>query len=150
MIDVDCADVRGPVDGAAPSSAGHTVGMGVVDTGVGRHGDLTLAGGDRVKQIASMDTFCASFPNLGVTAALTAPGVAVISTIFGDRWGVMSETSMATRMDTGVPTRRLVADAAVLGMPHDSAHAAPVVQPFRDHAEDSGLPPRMQGAGLAR
>ena len=62
------------------ASRGHKASIGVVYTGVGRHGDRTLAGGDRVKQIVSMDTVCASFSNRGVTVALTAPGVAVVST----------------------------------------------------------------------
>lgn len=42
--------------------------------------ETELVGGDRLKQIASMDTFCARFSNRGVTVALTAPGVAVVST----------------------------------------------------------------------
>jgi subtilisin family serine protease len=58
---------------------------------------------------------------VGVTVALTAPGVAMVSTIFRDQWGVMSGTSMATPIDTGVLARRLAADVAVLGMPRDSA-----------------------------
>lgn len=51
---------------------------------------------------------------------------------------------------TGVLARRLAADAIVLGMPRDSPRAAAIVKLARDHAEDLGLPPRMQGAGLAR
>lgn len=57
---------------------------------------------------------------------------------------------MATPIDTGVLARRLAADAAVLGVPRNSARAAAIVKLSRDHAEDLGLPPRMQGAGLAR
>lgn len=57
---------------------------------------------------------------------------------------------MATLIATGVLARRLAADAAVLGMPRDSARAAAIVKLSRDHAEDSGLPRRMQGASLAR
>lgn len=56
---------------------------------------------------------------------------------------------MATLIDTGVLAQRLAADAAVLGMPRDSASAAAIVKLSHDHAEDLGLPPRMQGAGLA-
>lgn len=53
----------------------------------------------------------------------------------------MSGTSMATPIATGVLARRLAADAAVLGMPRDSARAAAIVKLSRDHAEDLGLPP---------
>ncbi|MFG6465023.1 hypothetical protein [Roseateles sp. BYS87W] len=63
---------------------------------------------------------------VGVTVALAAPGVAVVSTIFDDRWGVMSGTSTATPIDTGVLARRLAADAAVLGIPRDSARAGAI------------------------
>lgn len=64
--------------------------------------------------------------------------------------GEMCGTSIATPIDAGVLARRLAADAAVLGMPRDSANAAATVKLTRDHAENLGLPPRMQGAGLAR
>lgn len=57
---------------------------------------------------------------------------------------------MATLIDTGGLARRLAPDAAVLGMPRDSARAPAIVKLSRHHAEDLGLPPRMQGAGLAR
>lgn len=62
----------------------------------------------------------------------------------------MGGTSMVTPIDTGVMARHLAADAAVLAMPRDSARAAAIVKLSCDHGADSGLPPRMKGAGLAR
>ncbi|RTL41556.1 MAG: hypothetical protein EKK53_13530 [Burkholderiales bacterium] len=47
-------------------------------------------------------------------------------------------------------TVALTADAVVLGTPRDSARAAAIVKLARDHVGDIGLPPRMQGALLAR
>lgn len=51
--------------------------------------------------------------NRGAKVALPAPGVGVVSTIFGSHWGVMSGTSMATPIATGVLALRLAATPAV-------------------------------------
>ncbi len=101
------------------------------------------------KTLGGLRSFCAGFSNRGAKVALTAPGVAVVSTIFDNRWGVMSGTSMATPIATGVLARRLAA-SPVLGMPRDAARAAAIVALAGSHAEDMGLPRIMQGRGLAR
>lgn len=106
-------------------------------------------GSSRGKHIAGHQVFLADFSNRGSKVALTAPGVAVVSTIFEDRWGVMSGTSMATPIVTGVLARRL-ASSPVRDLPRDAKRAAAIVQLARDSAEDVGLEARMQGAGLAR
>ncbi|MBT2326939.1 S8 family serine peptidase [Variovorax paradoxus] len=85
--------------------------------------------GDRGHQ-----SFLASFSNRGIKVALTAPGVAVVSAIFDNRWGVMSGTSMATPIASGVLSRRLAVNA-VRDMPRDAVRAAAIVQLARDHAE---------------
>jgi subtilisin len=103
----------------------------------------------RGKQIAGHQSFFAGFSNRGAKVALAAPGVAIVSTIFNDRWGVMSGTSMATPIATGVLARRL-AGSPVLSMPRDESRAAAIVQLALHHAEDLGLAPGMQGSGLAR
>jgi subtilisin family serine protease len=61
----------------------------------------------RGQAIGGHASFLAGFSNRGTKVALTAPGGAVLSTIFGGRWGVMSGTSMATPIATGVIARRL-------------------------------------------
>ncbi len=101
------------------------------------------------KALDKRRSFLASFSNHGAKVALTAPGVAVVSTIFGDRWGAMSGTSMATPIATGVLARRLAA-SPVQRMPRDAARAAAIVQLALGHAEDLGLAARLQGKGLAR
>jgi len=101
------------------------------------------------KAIGGRPTFLASFSNRGAKVALTAPGVAIVSTIHGNRWGVMSGTSMATPVVTGVLARRLAA-SPVLAMPRDAARAAAIVALAKAHAEDIGLHAHMQGDGLAR
>lgn len=115
----------------------------------GTHLDWTLST-PRGKQLGGRDSFLASFSNHGAKVALTAPGVGVVSTIFGSRWGVMSGTSMATPIATGVLARRLAATPAVKNLPRNATRSAEIVKMARQAAEDIQLPAGMQGAGLAR
>ncbi|WP_395321880.1 S8 family peptidase [Variovorax sp. UC74_104] len=102
------------------------------------------------KTLGGHDSFLASFSNRGAKVALTAPGVGIVSTIFGDRWGVMSGTSMATPIATGVLARRLAATPAVKSLPRDKTRSAAIVAMALQAAEDLNLPPAMQGNGLTR
>lgn len=111
--------------------------------------DWTLSS-SRGKRLGGQESFLASFSNRGAKVALTAPGVGVVSTIFGSRWGVMSGTSMATPIATGVLARRLAATPAVKDMPRDKARSAAIVSMALLAAEDIHLPQGMQGKGLAR
>jgi len=106
-------------------------------------------GEPRGKPIGQHVPFFAQFSNRGRQQGLTAPGVAIVSTLFGNRWGVMSGTSMATPVATGVLARRL-AGSVVLGMPRDARRSAAIVKLATAHAQDLGFPARMQGKGLAR
>jgi len=101
------------------------------------------------KELAQKPSFFAKFSNRGDKVALTAPGVAIVSTIPNDRWGVMSGTSMATPVATGVLARRLAA-SPVLQMQRDARRAEAILALATDHAEDLKLPATMQGHGLAR
>lgn len=101
-------------------------------------------------ELGGQESFLASFSNRGAKVALTAPGVALVSTIFGNRWGVMSGTSMATPTATGVLARRLAATPAVRNLPRDATRSAQIVKMALREAQDIRLPPRMQGSGLAR
>jgi minor extracellular protease Epr len=101
------------------------------------------------KKLAGKDVFFASFSNYSKKVAITAPGVGVVSTIFDDRWGVMSGTSMATPIATGVLARRL-ADSPVFNLPPDEDRAEKIAKLLHDHGEDLGLSPNRQGRGLAR
>lgn len=96
------------------------------------------------------ESFAASFSNHGDKVALTAPGVAVVSSIPGSRWGVMSGTSMATPIATGVLARRLAASPAVRNLSRNAERAARIVQMALAAAEDIGLPASRQGRGLVR
>ena len=115
---------------------------------LGAYLDWTL-GTTAGKELAGHPTFFAQFANRGDKVALTAPGVAIVSTIPNDRWGVMSGTSMATPIATGVLARRLAASPA-LHLPRDAHRSEAIVALATGHAEDLGLPVAMQGHGLAR
>jgi len=104
----------------------------------------------RGKPLGGRQSFAASFSNRGAKVALTAPGVAIVSTIFGNRWGLMSGTSMATPIATGVLAARLAQNPAVLQQPRDAARSQAIVQLAVQAAEDIGLPAVAQGRGLAR
>lgn len=103
----------------------------------------------RGKALSGRLTFVAGFSNRSAKVALAAPGVAIVSTIFGNRWGAMSGTSMATPVATGVLASRL-GGSPVLQMPRDALRSAAIVKLATSHAEDLGLPVRAQGSGLAR
>lgn len=115
----------------------------------GAYVDWTLSS-SRGMAVGGKESFLASFSNRGAKVALTAPGVAVVSTIFGGRWGVMSGTSMATPIATGVVARRLGASSTLKDLPRDAARSAAIVKMALEAAEDIGLPAGMQGKGLAR
>lgn len=115
----------------------------------GAYVDWTLST-QRGKALGGQQSFLASFSNHGPKVALTAPGVGVVSTIFGSRWGVMSGTSMATPIATGVLARRLAATPAVKDLTRDAARSSEIVKMAVRAAEDILLPPGMQGKGLAR
>jgi subtilisin len=108
----------------------------------------TVASPARGREIAGRRVFVTGFSNHGPEVSLTAPGSAIVSTLPGDRYGVMSGTSMATPIATGVLARRIAA-AGVHRMAPDGRRAAAVVALARAHAEKLGLPATMQGYGLA-
>lgn len=101
------------------------------------------------KRFGERRTFLAAFSNHGREASLTAPGVAIISTIPRDRFGVMSGTSMASPVATGVIARRIGA-AGLHTMPATAARAEAIVKLALEAAEDVGLSASRQGRGLAR
>jgi minor extracellular protease Epr len=93
--------------------------------------------------------FRAGFSNHGKGTSLTSPGLAIVSTLPNDRWGVMSGTSMATPVATGI-LARLIARAGLHTMPPNAARSKAIVALARAHAVKLGLPRGTQGHGLLR
>ncbi len=95
-------------------------------------------------------SFIADFSNTGPEIDLTAPGVGIISCIPGDHFGVMDGTSMACPSVTGIIARRLALNPTVLKMERNTDRADAIVKLGLSVAYDLGLPPLLQGAGLAQ
>ncbi|HWP18806.1 MAG TPA: S8 family serine peptidase [Burkholderiaceae bacterium] len=96
------------------------------------------------------DAFFARFSNRGPQVRLCAPGVGIISTIPGDRYGVMDGTSMASPVAAGVLARVLALAPQVLQAPRDARRSEAILTLAARCAEDLGMPATMQGKGLAR
>jgi len=101
------------------------------------------------KRIDGRRVFLTGFSNYGAEVDFASPGSAIVSTIFANRLGVMSGTSMATPVATGVLAAR-VASAGLHTMPATAERAAAIVKLAKGAAEKIGLPRDMQGIGLVR
>lgn len=96
------------------------------------------------------DSFVARFSNRGLQIRLAAPGVGIVSTIHGNRYGVMDGTSMASPVAAGVLVRALARVPELLNAPRDARRSEAIMALAARRAEDLGFPATMQGTGLAR
>jgi subtilisin len=99
--------------------------------------------------IGDRRVFSAGFTNFEDVVSLAAPGVGIISTIHGSRYGVMDGTSMATPVATGVLARKL-SGSPELSMARDSARSNAISALALKGAEKLRLPADRQGSGLIR
>ena len=90
--------------------------------------------------------FIGGFSNVGPPMDLTAPGVAIVSTV-PDGYREMSGTSMACPAATGVAAR-LLASSDVLGADRDAARSEAIVGMLLAAARDRGFPDPFEGHGL--
>ncbi len=99
---------------------------------------------DSVVAVAASDSNDkrASFSSTGSEVELIAPGVSVLSTIPGDKYGTKSGTSMASPHVAGVAALVWAADSVLTNIE--------IRQILQETAEDLGLSSNHQGEGLVR
>jgi len=139
-------DDRSPVSFPASSSAP----LGV--SAIGRKGTFP-------KDSADADTltppfgkpdganFLASFSNIGPELDLTAPGVAILSTVPGG-YAAMMGTSMACPAATGRAAKLLAKKPQILAMPRTAARADAIVKMLLKSAKSLGFGALMEGEGM--
>jgi subtilisin len=102
------------------------------------------------RQFGKRPCFVARFSNRGPDIDLAAPGLGIVSTLPGDRFGVMDGTSMACPVAVGALARRLGRRGAILAMPRSAARADEIERLARTGNLDLRLPRDLQGDGLPR
>jgi subtilisin len=91
--------------------------------------------------------FIAAFSNVGMEVDVTAPGSGIISTVPGG-YGVMSGTSMACPVVTGMAARLLARNQELLTMERGPERSARLAQLVMHAAASLGFTADLQGAGL--
>jgi subtilisin len=102
------------------------------------------------RQFRKRPCFVARFSNRGPDVDLAAPGLGIVSTLPGGRFGVMDGTSMACPVAVGALARRLARRSAILAMPRSAARADEIERLARTGNLDLRLPRDLQGDGLPR
>ena len=94
--------------------------------------------------------FAAGFTNVGPMVDLAGPGVAIVSTVPADGFGVMSGTSMATPAITGIAAALLAqpANRATREAARDDLRSQAIEKMLYDSAKRLGLGRAFEGFGL--
>ena len=94
--------------------------------------------------------FVPEFSNHGIWTIFIGPGHAVVSTFPGDKYAVMSGTSMATPFVTGLTARLLSESDTVRTMPRTASRSAAILNLAVQAAKCIGFPEGFEGNGVIR
>lgn len=91
--------------------------------------------------------FIAAFSNIGTETDLTAPGVAILSTVPGG-YAAMSGTSMACPAATGMAARLLAENPEILNATRNSTRADDITKLILQKARKMGFASVFEGQGM--
>jgi subtilisin len=144
-------------DGRKPVSFPAQYDLGLAVTALGRKGTFptgSIEEGDvdlRPPDALDANNFIAGFSNVGIQVSLTGPGVGILSTLPGNKYGPMSGTSMACPAVSGALARLLARDQQILNMPRDISRTRAILTMANNNAQTSHriqFPISFQGSGL--
>lgn len=139
-------DGRRPV--SYPAADAFTVGV----SALGRKGTYpagTVDEGDIGEPFGvDPDDYIALFSNFGEGVDLTGPGVAIVSTLPGSTYGVMSGTSMAAPAVAGLAASLLGRTPALRNAPRNADRATGLMRALFATARSLGFGPEYVGRGL--
>jgi len=138
-------------DGRKPVSFPARTDFAIAVSALGRKGTFpvdAVESGDIAKPWGHDDSnFIGSFSNVGPEIDLTAPGVAIISTLPGG-YGVMTGTSMACPAACGLAARLLSQNTKIFKQKRDIARATALAKLLLQSARTLGFEASFQGRGL--
>lgn len=131
-----------------PARYSHTLAVGAL----GRDGTFPADCPEsfQASEIRRRKEFVAEFSNYGLSTDFIGPGVAVLSAFPGDRYAMMSGTSMATPYSSGMAARLLSGERKLLNMPKGPEKADAIVRMLSETAKKVGWPAEYEGFGVLK
>ncbi len=131
-----------------PARYSHTLAVGAL----GRDGTFPADCPESFQEseIRRKKEFVAEFSNYGLSTDFIGPGVAVLSTFPGEKYAMMSGTSMATPYSSGMAARLLSGNSKLLNMPDGPEKADAIVKMLSQTAQKVGWPAEYEGFGVLK